>query len=54
MKLTLDPTHVTRRDVDSLRDAGYTDQQIVDIAHVAAWFNYVNRIAEGLGTELRQ
>ena len=54
VKLTLDPTHMTRQDIHSLQDAGYSDQQIVDIAHVAAWFNYVNRIAEGLGTELRQ
>lgn len=53
VKLTLDPTHMTRQDVQSLREAGYTDRQIVDIAHVAAWFSYVNRIAEGLGTELR-
>ena len=39
--------------MERLREAGYTDQQIVDVAHVAAWFNYVNRIALGLGTELR-
>ena len=53
-KLTLDATHMTQADVQSLREVGYSDQQIVDIAHVAAWFNYVNRIAEGLGTQLRQ
>ncbi len=54
VKLTLDPTHMTKQDIHSLSEAGYTDRQIVDIAHVAAWFSYVNRIAEGLGTELRQ
>ena len=51
-KLTCDPTRMGQEDVQFLRDVGYTDRQIVDIAHVAAWFNYVNRIAEGLGTEL--
>ncbi len=54
VKLTLYPTEMTRQDVQSLREAGYTDRQVVDIAHVAAWFNYVNRMAEGLGTELRR
>ena len=54
VKLTLHPTEMKRQDVQSLKEAGFTDRQIVDIAHVAAWFNYVNRIAEGLGTELRQ
>ena len=53
VKLTREPRGVTEADVERLREAGYTDQQIVDVAHVAAWFNYVNRIALGLGTELR-
>ena len=52
-KLTREPRAVTEADVQRLRDAGYTDQQIVDVAHVAAWFSYVNRIALGLGTQLR-
>ena len=52
-KLTREPRGVTEADVQRLREAGYTDQQIVDVAHVAAWFNYVNRIALGLGTQLR-
>ena len=53
VKLTREPRRVAEADVERLREAGYTDQQIVDVAHVAAWFNYVNRIALGLGTELR-
>ena len=53
VKLTREPKGVTEADVQRLRDAGYTDQQIVDVAHIAAWFNYVNRVALGLGTELR-
>ena len=52
-KLTRDPTKVSKEDIQRLREAGYSDKQVVDIAHVAAWFNYVNRIALGLGTELR-
>ena len=53
VKLTREPRGVTEADVQRLREEGYTDQQIVDVAHVAAWFNYVNRIALGLGTQLR-
>lgn len=53
VKLTREPSAVAESDVQRLRDAGYTDQQIVDVAHVAAWFSYVNRIALGLGTQLR-
>ena len=53
-KLTLRPAEVASEDLEGLREAGYSDQQIVGIAHVAAWFNYVNRIAHGLRTELRR
>ncbi len=51
-RLTRDPVKVTEEDIHSLREAGYSDKEIVDIAHVAAWFSYVNRIALGLGTQL--
>jgi uncharacterized protein YciW len=35
-----------------LRASGLTDRDIVDLNQVVAYFNYVNRIAEGLGVEL--
>ena len=53
-RLTRDPAKVTEQDIRSLREAGYSDKEIVDIAHVTAWFNYVNRIALGLGTQLTE
>ena len=53
-RLTRDPVKVTEADIHSLRGAGYSDKEVVDIAHVAAWFNYVNRIALGLGTQLTE
>lgn len=53
-KVTRRPSAVEEADIDCLRDAGYSDQEIVDIAHVTAWFNYVNRVALGLGTKLRR
>ncbi|MFQ5426037.1 MAG: NAD(P)H-hydrate epimerase [Gaiellales bacterium] len=39
-------------DIDSLRGAGLGDRAIVDANQVVAYFNYVNRIANGLGVEL--
>ncbi len=41
-----------QQDVDRLRAAGLEDRGIVDANQVASYFNYVNRIADGLGVEL--
>ena len=47
-KLTLTPAAVTRDDVQALRDAGFSDRAILDIAQITAYFAFVNRTAEGL------
>lgn len=41
--------HVNDRDLAAMRDAGYTDQQIIEIVlHVAlnTWTNYINEVAK--------
>ena len=43
---------MARSDLDPLRAAGLDDRAIVDANQVVAYFNYVNRIAHGLGVEL--
>lgn len=43
---------MTERDVDALRAVGLDDRAIVDANQVVAYFNYVNRVADGLGVEL--
>ena len=48
-KLTLKPVSVTRQDVDSLREHGFDDRAILQINLIASWFNYINRVADGLG-----
>ena len=53
-KLTLQPAQVTQEDVDRLRQAGFSDSAILDIAQVVAYFAFVNRLAEGLGVELER
>jgi len=50
-KLTRDPGSVTATDVEALRDAGWDDRGVTDAAQVCAYFNYINRIAEGLGVD---
>ncbi len=51
-KLTIRPQDVTTGDVDALRTEGFTDRDIHDICEVAAYYAYVNRIADGLGVQL--
>lgn len=51
-KLTGDNCHVTREDFNKLKAAGFEDDQILDLVQVTAYFNYVNRLACGLGVEL--
>ncbi len=50
--LTRTPAEVTEADLAPLRHAGFDDRAIVDANQVASYFNYVNRIADGLGVEL--
>lgn len=52
VKLTLSPAQMTEKDLDPLRTVGLSDRDIVDLNQVASYFNYVNRIAHGLGVEL--
>jgi alkylhydroperoxidase family enzyme len=49
IRLTLNPGGVTADDVDSLRRAGLDDLDILDVNNVVAYYNYVNRVANGLG-----
>jgi len=50
--LTARPQDITAADVDSLRSVGFSDRDIHDICEVAAYYAYVNRIADGLGVQL--
>lgn len=49
--LTRDPAGNTEANVDTLREHGLEDDQILDVTMVTAYFNFVNRIASGLGVE---
>ncbi len=53
-KLTRAPGDMTEADIARLRDVGFSDRAILDIAQVVAYYAYVNRIADGLGVSLEQ
>jgi uncharacterized peroxidase-related enzyme len=48
-KLTRHAWKVTPEDLDRLRAAGFDDRGILQINLIASWFNYINRVADGLG-----
>ena len=52
VKLTLTPHELQRGDIDELRLVGLDDRAIVDANQVVSYYNYVNRVADGLGVEL--
>lgn len=49
VKLTRDATQITPHDHAALRAAGFDDRGILQITLIAAWFNYINRVADALG-----
>lgn len=51
-KLTNTPAAMGQADVDELRACGLSDRAINDAVQVIAFFNYINRVADGLGVDL--
>lgn len=51
-KLTNSLSKISKDDISELRDAGFSDQAILEINAAAAYMNFVNRVADGLGIEL--
>ena len=51
-KLTLTPGNMNNKDVEKLEGVGFSQSAISDSAQVASYFNYINRIADGLGVDL--
>ncbi|MCH8960310.1 MAG: peroxidase-related enzyme [Bacteroidetes bacterium] len=49
VRLTEKPSSVTEDDVEAMRRVGFSDAAILDINLITSYFNFVNRIAEGLG-----
>ncbi|WP_419192205.1 hypothetical protein [Engelhardtia mirabilis] len=53
-QLTLHPASLVRADLDHLREAGFSDADILGIVECAAYYAYANRIVDGLGVQLEE
>ena len=47
--VTLRPGEVASADVEAVREAGVSDQAMVDALLVAAYFNLIDRLADSFG-----
>jgi uncharacterized protein YciW len=51
-KITLTPSEVDKQDVEQLKQAGWSEAEILDIAAVTSYRNFITRIADALGVQL--
>lgn len=51
VKLTRVPSDVRQHDLDALRKSGFNDEQLVDAVHCIGYFNFINRVLDGLGID---
>lgn len=54
LDLTRTPSADSRPHLERLRGLGVADRGFHDAVNVIAYFNYVNRVAAGLGVELER
>ena len=51
VQLTLVSASIEQADVDGLRGLGWSDEAVHDAIQVVGYFNYVNRVADGVGID---
>ncbi len=51
VRLTQSPSGIRNDDLDTLRGHGLTDEQIVDAVQCISYFNFINRVLDGLGVD---
>jgi uncharacterized peroxidase-related enzyme len=49
VQMTKDATKISPAYHARLREVGFDDKGILQITLIAAWFNYINRVADSLG-----
>ena len=52
LKLTRAPDTVKRADLEFLQQYGFSEENVVDIVLITCVFNFMNRLADGLGVEI--
>src|ERR1051325_3813744 len=50
-KVARDASEITPEDIADLRSAGWSDRAVLDAAHVAGFFCYMNRVVQALGAD---
>ena len=51
-KLSSTPTRMVEGDWQPLRDLGFDDQACLEVTHIVGIFNYLTRLADGMGLRL--
>ena len=51
-KLSGQPTKMTEKDWEPLRNLGFDDKGCLEVAHIVGIFNYLTRLADGFGLVL--
>lgn len=52
VKLTKEPTKMQESDIQGLRELGLSDEQILSVVGITCLFNFMNRLADGLGVDV--
>ena len=50
-KLTKSPGKINVDDINKIKYFGYNDKEISEIVQIISYFNYINRVADGLGLD---
>ncbi len=50
-KLTINPGKIKKNDIELLKTFDFNEIEISEIVQVISYFNYINRVADGLGLE---
>jgi uncharacterized peroxidase-related enzyme len=53
-RITLIPSEVSEADVQRLKQTGWNEVEILDIAAVTSYRNFITRIADALGVQLSE
>ena len=51
-KLSASPTRMVESDWEPLRSLGFDDRACLEVAHIVGLFNYLTRLADGLGLQV--
>ncbi len=54
VKLTHDPSSMSEADVETTKGLGLSDERILSVVLITCLFNFMTRLADGLGVEVQE